>query len=245
MDLGAGQLGLPWRRRDPSLSLPSGSIHEPYAPQLAGFGLRPGKLTTVTAPGTHQDDSAERVVSHAIDVGRILWGATTAIASRQVHNAVGISYPSSDLGVWIKAFGVRDIVLGAAALHPDSAVRRANLRAGIAMDLIGAMLILYFTYWLGRSEDFEIAMFLFLATTIVALPLGLKVAQRHDKATLFLVGTSIWMVMQAIMVLATPEWPRWSDFKRSPTCSPGSSSSPPGVHCARPARMTGTASWSG
>lgn len=96
----------------------------------------------MTALGIHQqDDSAERVVSHAIGVGRILWGATTAIASRQVYEALGISYPSSDKGVWIKAFGVRDIVLGAAALHPDSTVRRANLRAGVAMDLIDAVVV--------------------------------------------------------------------------------------------------------
>ncbi|MFD4294019.1 hypothetical protein ACFWPA_15925 [Rhodococcus sp. NPDC058505] len=96
----------------------------------------------MTAPGIHQqDDSAERVVSHVIGVGRIVWGVTTAIASRQVYTALGMSYPGSDRGVWIKAFGVRDIVLGAAALHPDATVRRANLRAGIAMDLIDAVVV--------------------------------------------------------------------------------------------------------
>ncbi|MEE2060002.1 hypothetical protein [Rhodococcus artemisiae] len=103
---------------------------------------RSGKLTAVTTfEMWQQDNSVERVVSHTIGVGRILWGATTAIASRRVYNALGISYPSSDLGVWIKAFGVRDIVLGAAALHPDATVRRANLRAGIAMDLIDAVVV--------------------------------------------------------------------------------------------------------
>ncbi|WP_157050922.1 hypothetical protein [Rhodococcus sp. RD6.2] len=43
--------------------------------------------------------------------------------------------------MWIKVFGVRDIVLGAAALHPGSTVRRANLRAGIALDLIDAAVV--------------------------------------------------------------------------------------------------------
>ncbi len=101
-----------------------------------------GKVTVVTALGIQQqDNSAERMVSQAIGVGRILWGATTAIASKQVYNALGIAYPGSDLGVWIKAFGVRDIVLGAAALHPDSTVRRATLRAGIAMDLVDAVVV--------------------------------------------------------------------------------------------------------
>lgn len=83
----------------------------------------------------------ERVISRVIGVARILWGATTAVASRQVYGALGISYPSSDLGVWIKAFGVRDIVLGVAALHPDSTVRRFTLRAGIVMDLADAAVV--------------------------------------------------------------------------------------------------------
>lgn len=83
-------------------------------------------MTVVTALGIQQqDNSAERMVSQAIGVGRILWGATTAIASKQVYNVLGIAYPGSDLGVWIKAFGVRDIVLGAAAL---SRLRTAGSR---------------------------------------------------------------------------------------------------------------------
>lgn len=87
------------------------------------------------------NDSDERVISTMIGVARILWGVTTAVASRQVYSALGISYPSSDLGVRIKAFGVRDIVLGAAALHTDLTVRRFTLRAGIAVDLIDAVVI--------------------------------------------------------------------------------------------------------
>ncbi|WP_232852546.1 hypothetical protein, partial [Nocardia acididurans] len=37
---------------------------------------------------------------------------------------------------WIKAFGIRDVVLGVAAIHPDDTVRRATRKAGIAMDLV-------------------------------------------------------------------------------------------------------------
>ncbi|GAA1482973.1 hypothetical protein GCM10009624_34130 [Gordonia sinesedis] len=81
---------------------------------------------------------AERTVTAAIGVGRIVWGATTALAPARVHRALGVDYPGPDHGIWIKAFGVRDIVLGAAALHPESTVRRAVLRAGIAMDLVDA-----------------------------------------------------------------------------------------------------------
>jgi hypothetical protein len=94
-----------------------------------------------TVDAYQENDSDGRVISRMIGVARILWGATTTVASRQVYAALGISYPSSDLGVWIKAFGVRDIVLGAAALHPDSTVRRLTLRAGVVMDQFDAAVV--------------------------------------------------------------------------------------------------------
>ena len=81
---------------------------------------------------------AERRVLAAIGVGRIVWGATTAIAPDRVHRALGVEYPGPDKGIWIKAFGIRDIILGAATLHPDAAVRRATLKAGIVMDVVDA-----------------------------------------------------------------------------------------------------------
>jgi hypothetical protein len=83
-------------------------------------------------------ESAERRVLAAIGIGRILWGATTALAPRPVHQALGVEYPGPDQGIWIKAFGIRDIILGAAALHPDNTVRRATLQAGIVMDVFDA-----------------------------------------------------------------------------------------------------------
>ncbi|MCX4092497.1 hypothetical protein [Nocardia sp. alder85J] len=43
--------------------------------------------------------------------------------------------------MWIKAFGVRDVVLGVAALHPDATIRRAALRSGIVMDVIDAVVV--------------------------------------------------------------------------------------------------------
>ncbi|WP_143537190.1 hypothetical protein [Rhodococcoides fascians] len=100
-----------------------------------------GTSTPVGLIGGHHEDFSERAVSHAIGVARILWGATTTVASRQVYNALGVRYPSSDLGIWIKAFGVRDVALGAAALHPDLTVRRLALRAGIVIDLIDAAVV--------------------------------------------------------------------------------------------------------
>lgn len=78
----------------------------------------------------------------------------------------------------------------------------------IAMDVIGVMLILYFTYWIGRSGDFEISMLLFFSTVVVSLPVWLRVARHYDKASLFVVGSAWWMTLQLLMLVIQPDWPR-------------------------------------
>ncbi len=91
----------------------------------------------------------------------------------------------------------------------------------MAMDLIGAMLILYFTYWLGRSRDFEITMLAFFATVLIALPAWLRVSRRFDKATIFIVGSVWWACSQVIILLAQPDWPRWTMFVFAPLAGIG------------------------
>jgi len=83
------------------------------------------------------------------------------------------------------------------------------LTGRIAMDLMSALLILYFTYWIGRSEDFEIAMVLFLGTVMLALPAWLHVARTRDKSRIFAFGTVWWMAVSVLFVFAQPDWPRW------------------------------------
>ncbi|WP_306361651.1 hypothetical protein [Nocardia sp. CC227C] len=96
----------------------------------------------VSTAGADRSDSAERRVLAALGIVRIVWGAATALGSAHVHRIGGLAYPGPDGGIWIKAFGVRDVVLGAAALHSDATVRRATLKAGIAMDLFDAGAVL-------------------------------------------------------------------------------------------------------
>jgi sugar (glycoside-pentoside-hexuronide) transporter len=79
----------------------------------------------------------------------------------------------------------------------------------ITMDIIGAMLIIYFTHVIGRTEDFELTMFLFLGTVLVSLPFWLRVARHFDKATLFIVGAIWWMATLTLILFAQPDWPRW------------------------------------
>jgi sugar (glycoside-pentoside-hexuronide) transporter len=86
----------------------------------------------------------------------------------------------------------------------------------ISMDLIGAILILYFTHVIGRSDDFELTMALFIATIVVTLPVWLRVARHTEKVTLFRVGSIWWAVSLALILFAQPDWPRWVLFAFAP-----------------------------
>jgi sugar (glycoside-pentoside-hexuronide) transporter len=96
------------------------------------------------------------------------------------------------------------------------AARHANFRrlvglflcGRVAMDLVGAMLILYFTLWLGRSGDFEPTMGLFFVIVLAALPFWVRLAERAEKATVFAIGALWWATGLAGIVFVQPDWPR-------------------------------------
>jgi len=91
----------------------------------------------------------------------------------------------------------------------------------VAIDIMGAMLIVYFTYWIGRSQDFEILMLAFLVAGVVSLPAWLAIARHTDKATLFIVGAVWWAVSLVLLFVADPGWPRWTLFVFAPTAGIG------------------------
>lgn len=95
------------------------------------------------------------------------------------------------------------------------------LTGRIAMDLVSALMILYFTYWIGRSEDFEIAMFIFLLAVIISLPFWLRFSYGRDKHKLFIFGSTWWMLMSLSFVFAQPDWPRWILFVMPPVIALG------------------------
>ncbi|HXK25197.1 MAG TPA: MFS transporter [Myxococcota bacterium] len=86
----------------------------------------------------------------------------------------------------------------------------------VSMDLISAMLILYFTHYLGRSSDFELMMLCFLSTVLLSLPVWLALARRFEKATIFTLGTLWWAVAQLALLMVQPDWPRGWVFAFAP-----------------------------
>ncbi|MCG8591233.1 MAG: MFS transporter, partial [Proteobacteria bacterium] len=84
--------------------------------------------------------------------------------------------------------------------------------ARAAVDLIGAMFLFYFTYWIGRQEDFAATLALFLCVVVISLPVWLRVAQQIDKRTIYILGAGMWIAIQFPIYLAQPDWPRWTIF---------------------------------
>jgi len=82
----------------------------------------------------------------------------------------------------------------------------------IAMDLASALLILYVSFWLGRSEEFESLMAVFLVAVIAALPLWLRVARGRDKAEVFVIASLCWVVFGLGLAIVQPDWPSWTVF---------------------------------
>jgi GPH family glycoside/pentoside/hexuronide:cation symporter len=103
------------------------------------------------------------------------------------------------------------IVEGALAVARHRSFRNLAsfyILARIAVDLIGAMFLLYFTYWIGREADFAPVLGMFLAVVVISLPGWLAVARNRDKRTIFIIGAGWWAAIQIVIFLAGPDWPR-------------------------------------
>lgn len=78
----------------------------------------------------------------------------------------------------------------------------------IALDLPMALFLYYFTYVIGRPEDFEIVLTSFLAAVIVAMPFWLRFARGRDKSTVYILGCVGWVFGLFCLFINQPEWPR-------------------------------------
>ena len=111
-------------------------------------------------------------------------------------------------GTAVQSAGFRD---GARALASHASFRilcAFFVLARVAVDLIGAMFLLYFTYWIGREQDFAPTLGLFLVVVVAVLPLWLALATRFDKKSIFISGALWWSATQILIYLADPTWPR-------------------------------------
>jgi glycoside/pentoside/hexuronide:cation symporter, GPH family len=97
------------------------------------------------------------------------------------------------------------------------AARHANFRrliglflcGRVAMDLVAAMLILYFSLWLGRGSDFEPTMGMFFILVLASLPFWVRLAGHMEKSTVFVIGATWWATALTVILFVQPDWPRW------------------------------------
>jgi sugar (glycoside-pentoside-hexuronide) transporter len=82
------------------------------------------------------------------------------------------------------------------------------LAGRIAVDVVGALFLFYFTYWLGRPEDFPLAMALMLGAVMLSLPVWLRISRRVDKRSIFIGGATCWIGAQLCIVFVEPDHPR-------------------------------------
>jgi sugar (glycoside-pentoside-hexuronide) transporter len=99
--------------------------------------------------------------------------------------------------------------IGSLARHP-AYVRLTGLflLGRIAIDLASTMFIYYFSYWLGRPDDFRITMMLFLLSVVAGMPLWNAISRKVEKRTIYVLGAASWVGSQMFLLAATPEWPR-------------------------------------
>jgi len=91
----------------------------------------------------------------------------------------------------------------------------------VAFDLVGALMILYMTFWIGRSGDFEPVMFLFLVSVVAALPVWLRIARHYEKSTIFIFGSLWWAGFQVLTLFFGPATPFWAMFVYAPLAAIG------------------------
>lgn len=91
----------------------------------------------------------------------------------------------------------------------------------VAIDLTGVMLVLYFTHWIGRSEDFELMMLIFMVSGVLVLPLWIRISRKVDKSSAFILGAVWWMLGLCGMLPVQPDWPRWVLMAFAPIVAAG------------------------
>jgi sugar (glycoside-pentoside-hexuronide) transporter len=77
----------------------------------------------------------------------------------------------------------------------------------MAIDLPMALFLYYFTYVIGRPEDFEPVMGVFLVSVVVAMPIWLRFSRARDKKTTYLYGCVGWVFGLLCLFVNQPEWP--------------------------------------
>ena len=94
------------------------------------------------------------------------------------------------------------------------------LSGRMAMDIAGALFLLYAKLWLGRVDDFELVMLIFFGASLLSFPLAVRLARHREKSRLVAVGALGWIALAIFQLSIQPDWPRWIFFVVIPLTAP-------------------------
>ena len=81
------------------------------------------------------------------------------------------------------------------------------LFAFVAMDVVMAIVIYFMNYYLGRGGETENVLGVLLVCQIIALPLFVKISQKTDKRTSYLLSTAYLIAVMSMSFFITPALP--------------------------------------
>jgi len=147
--------------------------------------------------------------SSGFAIAGAIYGLLIALPWWVVHR---VSFERSDFQGRVSEVGFFDTLRLVLSNRTFAQLTGLYLFGRIAMDMISTLLILYFTFWIGRSGDFELFMGFFIFCVMLSLPGWLRIAPRFDKSTLFIFGSLWWAAFQVVTIFFDSESPRWLLF---------------------------------
>ena len=104
----------------------------------------------------------------------------------------------------------------AARVGFDIALRHKNfmllcalyIAARIGVDIGAAALPYYAAHWLHRPGDLQWLMLFLLVSSILSLPIWLRIGQRIDKQTMFIAGAATWGLLMSGLFFIPADFPR-------------------------------------
>ncbi len=74
----------------------------------------------------------------------------------------------------------------------------------LALQLVSAVLVYYMTYYMGRAEQIPLVLAAIQGTAFIFLFVWGALSRRMEKSTVYIMGATLWLVMQMLLYFITP-----------------------------------------
>lgn len=105
----------------------------------------------------------------------------------------------------VPSIPLREQVRIAFANRPYRFVIALYLFSWLALQLVSSVLIFYMTYYIGRPEQMPLVLLAIQGTAFIFLFVWGAISRRLDKRIVYMMGASLWLVVQLGLYFVTPE----------------------------------------